>query len=282
MKNKYLKQEKHHNKILGRKYPWDNADSVDSWRHKRMHQLINPFLEKKGKKWLTVGDGGFGREAHYIEKMGGDAVASDIAAKPLIIAKKRRYIKKYKKVNAEKMPFKNGSFNYVLCKESYHHFPRPIISLYEMIRVSRDASILIEPNDVMKRKISLKNFLSIENINNYIDRFEISGNYVYQISRREMIKVAYGLELPLIAFKGIDDHYIEGVESEIFDKKGKKYKKIKFVLKILNILYKLRLRDRSILAIIFFKRTPNKDVLNKLMKDNYNLHFLKNNPYSYK
>ena len=214
--------------------------------------------------------------------MGGDAVASDIAAKPLIIAKKRRYIKKYKKVNAEKMPFKNGSFNYVLCKESYHHFPRPIISLYEMIRVSRDASILIEPNDVMKRKISLKNFLSIENINNYIDRFEISGNYVYQISRREMIKVAYGLELPLIAFKGIDDHYIEGVESEIFDKKGKKYKKIKFVLKILNILYKLRLRDRSILAIIFFKRTPNKDVLNKLMKDNYNLHFLKNNPYSYK
>ena len=43
-------------------------DSVDAWRHQRMYQVLDPILISDPKaKWLTVGDGRFGRDAKYIK-----------------------------------------------------------------------------------------------------------------------------------------------------------------------------------------------------------------------
>jgi SAM-dependent methyltransferase len=42
--------------------------------------------------------------------------------------------KNFQKENAEQLSFEDESFDFVLCKEAYHHFPRPMIALYEMIR----------------------------------------------------------------------------------------------------------------------------------------------------
>lgn len=39
----------------------------------------------------------------------------------------------------------DDAFDYVLCKDSYHHMPRPMIALYQMLRVARRAVVLIEP-----------------------------------------------------------------------------------------------------------------------------------------
>ncbi|WP_158308790.1 methyltransferase domain-containing protein [Desulfocurvibacter africanus] len=76
------------------------------------------------------------------------------------------FIPEYSVENAEKLSFANGSYDYLLCKEAFHHFPRPMIALYEMLRVARKGIVLIEPND------------------NGADGFEECGNYVYSLSRR--------------------------------------------------------------------------------------------------
>jgi len=44
--------------------------------------------------------------------------------------------------------------------------------------------------------------------------WEESGNYVFSISRREIEKIALGLNLPQIVLKGLNDHYVKGCEFE--------------------------------------------------------------------
>ena len=252
-----------------------NTNSVGDWRHLRMYELMTPILKSaKGKKWLTIGDGRYGHEAHFIEKQGGIALATDLSTTRLSYAKKIGHIKAYKRENAEHLSFKDDTYDYVLCKESYHHFP-----LYEMIRVAKKSVVLIEPNDVYRRGLSWKRLLSIEDPSAQVNRFEISGNYVYTISRRELIKIALGIGLPTIAFSGIDDHYIKGVEKELLDSHGQLKKKINFVLKVLDIAHHLGIRDRSLLAAIIFKRKPSKTVRQNLSLAGYNIIDLPKNPY---
>lgn len=128
---------------------WLEEDTVDAWRHRRMYQAIDPIIEAIPKaKWLTVGDGRYGKDAHYLLQKGCDVIASDISDFLLQEGKKAGYISNYKQENAEKLSFNDDEFDFIFCKESYHHFPRPMIALYEMIRVARQGVILIEPNDI--------------------------------------------------------------------------------------------------------------------------------------
>lgn len=279
--NKYYKlQESHHqksnfliNQLLN--------NTVDYWRHSRMYSFIDPILKiEKKSTWLTVGDGRYGHEAHYIESKGSGVVASDISISRLKKAKQANYIGKYKKINAEKISLTDSSYEYILCKESYHHFPRPIIALYEMIRVAKKAVILIEPNDVRKRSLSWKNILGIEDLRSYYNKFEVSGNYVYGITRREIQKVALGIGLKYCAFAAVDDYYIPGVENEKITSNGPLKRKIRIILIILNIAYWLGIRDRSLLVAIIFKQKPSKKLSIELKNAGYDIVELPDNPYT--
>lgn len=273
----YVAQQKHHNtRDTNSEALYD--DTLDAWRHQRMYSYIDPLITK-AKLWLTVGDGRYGEEAHYIERLGGKALATDISTKRLKIAKKEGYISEYKKENAEKMSFKDETFDYVLCKESYHHFPRPMIALYEMIRVAKKAVVLIEPNDVIRRGFTYKQLLGIEEIKRKVNRFEVSGNYVYTTSRREFEKVALGIGLPTLAFAGFDDYYEKGMGKELFNEKGPKYKKFKLIIWILDIAYRLGIRDRSLLVTIIFKKKPTKNIVKALQQSGYTVNNLPKNPY---
>ena len=127
---------------------WFETDTVDAWRHQRMYQTIDPILRTEPEaKWLTVGDGRYGIDAKYILDKGCEALPTDISDVLLKEAKKLGFIPDYRKENAEFLTFKDSEFDYVFCKESYHHFPRPMIALYEMLRVARKGVVLIEPND---------------------------------------------------------------------------------------------------------------------------------------
>ena len=127
---------------------WIEKDTVDTWRHQRMYQVLDPILVAEPKaKWLTVGDGRYGNDAKYITEKGCDALATDISEYLLKEAKDIDYISKYKLENAESLSFHDLEFDYVFCKESYHHFPRPMLALYEMLRVANSGVLLIEPND---------------------------------------------------------------------------------------------------------------------------------------
>jgi len=117
------------------------SKGVDAWLHNRMYDQILSLVEAfPGSAWLTIGDGRYGGDAYYLQEHGVNATASSISEATLKDALDRGYIKKYKIENAEKMQSKDNEFDFVLCKQSYHHFPRPALAFYEMLRLHQRGS----------------------------------------------------------------------------------------------------------------------------------------------
>lgn len=276
---------------------WAKEDSVDYWRHKRMYDTLLPILNTdKDKKWLTVGDGRYGSDAHYLSKHTSSVMATDIAETCLRLAKENNYIKSYSIENAEKMSFNNDSFDYVLCKEAYHHFPRPTIALYEMLRVAKTAAILIEPNDnnviiPQKMSFSASIFWFTQSFKNFIKRklgkttyynqgmYEDVGNYVYTISEREIEKVALGLNYDAVAFKGTNDTYIPGVEDEKLNANSELLNQIKRAIdKENNNVFKGK-RNWGLLTAIIFKNMPSDETIKALREAGFSFNILSKNPH---
>ncbi|MBL1174990.1 class I SAM-dependent methyltransferase [Pantanalinema sp. GBBB05] len=277
------------NEKEGHAKTWLDNNTVDAWRHQRMYESLDPILISDPKAtWLTVGDGRYGKDANYILEKGCEVLATDISDVLLKEAKNSGYIHKYQKENAEALSFEANEFDYVLCKESYHHFPRPMVALYEMLRVARKGVVLIEPNDLYisenltvflyrKTKEKIKSFLGI-NVLRHND-YEKVGNYVFTISRREIEKVALGLNYKVIAFKGINDAYSTGVEYERFDENSFLQKKIKKQINLADLSCRFGLRDFTLLATVIFKQIPSEELITYLSDEGYEIIFLPENPY---
>lgn len=116
-----------------------------------MYSLVKPFIDFDSEStWLTVGDGRYGTDGHALMNMGVKNVhCSDISDTSLKIGNAEGFIGDYSAQNAEALEFSDNQFDYVLCKEAFHHFPRPVIALDEMFRVANKAVIVIEPRDVL-------------------------------------------------------------------------------------------------------------------------------------
>lgn len=280
---------------------WFVEDTVDYWRHKRMYDPLLPLLKSyPHSRWLTIGDGRFGLDAIKLNKMEPslDILPTDISPYLLQRAKEDALIKDYKIENAESLTFSDDEFDFSFCKESYHHFPRPILALYEMLRVSKTAVILIEPNDpnvaipstmshllamakwtkrVIKNRIKL--LLGKELFYNY-GGYETVGNYIYSVSEREIEKIALGLNLPAIAFKGINDHYIEGVEFEKATDESPLFQKVKSEIGKLDKKAQNGLANYGLLIAIIFKEAVDGSLMRELNKMKFAVKMLPRNPYA--
>ena len=102
--------------------------NVNYWLHKQMFELADPLCTDSSKTWLTVGDG-YGLDANYFFEKGLSVTASDISGTFLPLAFQNGLLDKYAVENVEKLSFDDNSFDYVFCKESYHHFPRPYLGV---------------------------------------------------------------------------------------------------------------------------------------------------------
>ncbi|MDP2921173.1 MAG: class I SAM-dependent methyltransferase [Candidatus Omnitrophota bacterium] len=254
-----------------------------------MYQALDPILTAEPKaKWLTVGDGRYGNDAKYIMEKGCDALASDISDVLLKEAVDIGYIPKYRKENAESLSFAESEFDYVFCKESYHHFPRPMLALYEMLRVAAKGVFLIEPNDgyvndrffeVFFRNVKSMIKTLLGRAANKNHGFEESGNYMFSISKREIEKVALGLNYRTVAFKGINDAYIFGVEYEKLSANGPLQKKIKILINIADFLCRIGINKYGLLAAIIFKKEPSKELRRKLTEKGFEIIYLPDNTY---
>jgi ubiquinone/menaquinone biosynthesis C-methylase UbiE len=115
---------------------WFKKDTADYWRHSRMYEAVDCFKVEPESKWLTVGDGRFGLDSIRISEKGFASVTpSDISEALLKRSKEEGRIQHYRVENAESLSFESDEFDYVFCKESYHHFPQPLNALYEMLRL---------------------------------------------------------------------------------------------------------------------------------------------------
>jgi SAM-dependent methyltransferase len=256
-------------------------NSIDAWRHNRMRDCILPLINYYPKtKWITLGDGRFGSDAIYLQNKGLDVLSTNISDATLSVSHKLGYIHKFKEINAEDIKEEDNSFDFVFCKESYHHFPRPFIALYEMLRVARKGVFLIEPQDSGKKmfdwlKILVKIILRKDQ-NLY---FEKEGNFIYKININEFSKVMTAMNFRYVTYKKINDFYVSSFAS----KSIKSLSKAKIItllgVNIQNLLCKLRLMDYGIAVVVLFKDDIDKKLLKSLNNKGFRTKRLPINPY---
>jgi len=269
---------------------WFDNGSVDVWRHLRMLEGLDPFLQAyKGSSWLTVGDGHFGTSAIYITRHGSTALPTDIDTTLLEVAKAEHLIHDFRNENAEHLRFDDEAFDFSFCKEAFHHFPQPYLALYEMLRCSRNAVLFSEPKDFLplplpRRLIQLvkhllKRLLGRKVVHSDTGNYEPIGNYVFTISRREFQKIAIAMNLPMVAFKEFNDTYYEGVEHEKVADNGKLFRKIRRENFIVEVLSRLGLSQRNRIFAIIFKKEPTDAVAAALAEKGFSVIRLPVNPY---
>ena len=265
----------------------------DSLSHKILCRVYDVFhsLLKESCSWLTIGDF-TGVEAMYLTEQGQKAMASDISDVYIKEAHRLKLIDAYDRINVEQIEYGEDAFDYVLCKESFHHFPRAYLGLYEMIRVAKKGVVLIEPTDVfckMSSLVFLKNFCDLFNPN-LINKlwknrysWEVVGNYVFKLSEREVEKAAMGMGLPCIAFKGVNIRLKPIPESWGDPKKipidKRLERKLDRYIARRDLLCKLGIIPHNNLCAIIFKERPSAELLEDLRRDHFQVIELPPNPY---
>ncbi len=263
---------------------WFDETTVDFWRHDRFYQLIEPLARfYKNNSWLSVGDGRFGLDSVRLKKKFAlNVFPTDISENMLKRGKDMGLFDEYGVENVENLSFEDDSYDVIFCKESMHHFPRPMIGLYEMIRVAKEAVIIIEPIDEPKQYLidNRKYFKSAMKLligkllgkkvqaylpyqSNFYDVhgiFEPSGNYIYELSNREVNKVVHALDLGGMAFIKMNDVYLEGVEYEQATSGNPTFEKIKELLKFAD-----ETGNFNVTATVIFKNKIPND-LRKMME----------------
>lgn len=262
--------------------------SISHWLQQLFFECLDPLLESGSHHWLTVGDA-YGYDAQYIISKGGSVLATDLNTDFLSIAREEEIITQYAAENAEKLSFPDGQFDYVLCKESYHHFPRPYAALYEMIRVAKKGIVIIEPQDPISKMpllLFLVNLLPTgSSLVNKLWKnrfsFEPVGNFVYKVSEREFEKFAAGLNLPLVAFKKINPNfYFKGAENITAESVNSKFRSIRLKKQILDFLVKCKIIPGQVLSAVIFKQVPEAAVMRELEENGYHIVSIPENPFT--
>ncbi|CAN5402161.1 hypothetical protein BH11BAC1_BH11BAC1_17010 [soil metagenome] len=271
---------------------WLETDTVDYWRHYRMIVPVKPLLEQsKNSRWLTIGDGRYGLDSIRLKMMqpGIEILPTDLSTPLLSKAKEMNIISDFRQENAESLSFPDETFNFTFCKESYHHFPRPYIALYEMLRVSKDGVILVEPNERRDKMVPERIWNGIKQPTKKIVHkpilhhdtwnFEESGNNIYMVSQSEIVKVGLGLQLPVVAFNYYNDYYEKGLEFEKAVPGNKIFEKVKRNIAADDFLSRLGLQTYKGITAILFKKSPDPELRIKLQESGFILINLPENSY---
>ena len=177
---------------------WLNNNTYDSQRHLRPLQRLLPLLSRP-TSWLTIGDGRFGTDGQFLLSHGASRVhCIDMSDTLLRKAYEQGFINEFSEQNAECLTFADDSFDYVLIKESFHHFPRPYIALNEAFRVASKGVIIIDNTDepsIYNALLCLIKSIFKRRQPLYLHEFgfEPVGNFVYKTNKRELSKFLLGL-----------------------------------------------------------------------------------------
>jgi hypothetical protein len=169
--------------------------TLDAWRQQRMYNLVRPIIEVgRHDRWLTIGDSG--ADAAALVEAGIPAkqiIASSLSTIQIEGVRAAGFLEgvEVQSINAESIVLPDDAVDFVLGKEIYHHFPRPAIGLYEMLRVAKKAVVLIEPIDFLGRPLDkLRDIVKALLRRKLVQgEFEYYGNYSYRLSIRETMKI---------------------------------------------------------------------------------------------
>lgn len=187
-------------------------DSLDAYQHRRILESTRPIIEAfKDASWVTVGD--MGGDAHFLRLAGVKRVhATSLSDAQLRALKEAGHLAgiSISAMNAESTGLPDGAYDFVFCKESFHHFPRPMLAFYELVRIARRGVIFIEPNDGGIRMLDflrgqIKRILRGQR--EVEQQFETVGNFLYRFSSREVFKATCALQFPEMAVRYFNFFY---------------------------------------------------------------------------
>jgi len=255
-------------------------ESVDAWRHDRLLRLVEPILQCYPKSdWMTVGDGQFGADAHSLLARGHRAVATSLTDDSLAIAHGKGWISEYHAENAEALSLADDSFDFVLCKHAYHHFPRPALAFYEMLRVCRVAAVLIEPVEAAPRPLDVGRTLAKRVLRGDTQaEFEPLGNFVYRLSVREVFKMMAALSGTAIAVKEFNDCWLPRYSAApAHGSLGAAATRLGIWAQ--DVLSRLRLMNFGLAAFVVFKAEPSAPMRTALHEAGFRTIPIPRNPY---
>ena len=144
------------------------------------------------------------------------------------------------------------------------------------MRSSRRMIELVKVDNVVNEKV--EELLGKE-VYYSLGGYEEVGNFVYTISEREIEKIALGLNYDLVAFKGLNDDYIAGVETEKLADKGPLFQKISKSIEKEDRKEKAGKRSWGIFTAVIFKEMPNENCIKDMEKAGFKITKLMKNPY---
>ncbi|WP_051536348.1 hypothetical protein [Marinilabilia salmonicolor] len=109
--------------------------------------------------------------------------------------------------------------------------------------------------------------------------FETVGNYVYKVSEREIEKIAMGIGLPMVAFKGINDFYTTKFDLKSSTENRKIFRKVKSKIRVKNLLCRLGIIPYELEACVIFKHQPSAEILAGMKGQGFKVLVLPENPY---
>ena len=263
----------------------EDENLIDSWRHRRMYDCLKPIvLSFPNSSWLTIGD--TGADAYYLSKIGcRNVTATNITDYQLQYLKKMGMISNInvKILNAENIDLADNSFDFVLCKESFHHFPRPPIAFYEMLRVCRQALVLIEPKEIDRKRFFdfLKQIIKIimRRKKGFEHLFEQSGNFIFRVSESELIKMVTALQERYVATKKMNDFYFERIARKTTNRLIPMTIQ-KLAILVQDLFCRIKLMNYGLIVIAVFKNQVSSNVSSELLKGGFKIYRLPRNPYT--
>ena len=134
---------------------------------------------------------GSGMDAEFLAREGGHVIGLDLSKDAVLRARQRaqRYGFAVHLVvgDAEHLPFRSGAVALGFVHDGLHHIPDPHSAMRELTRVARSAILLIEPANAAVTRLAVKLGISGE--------YEDAGNYVYRLTRAELITLFHSLRL---------------------------------------------------------------------------------------
>lgn len=170
--------------------------SIDAWRTRYVRQMIGAFVRSRPeRRWLTVGDGYFGHDAHYLRGQGVSVVASALSADVLREAKERGWIDGWLQQDLTRMTLGDDSFDGVLCMEALQHCGKPWHGLHELLRVSKACVAIMgcierraRPLDAVRER--LRRSRGGGSTVRGLERYEPVGGPLFRLAPDEVAKAA--------------------------------------------------------------------------------------------
>jgi ubiquinone/menaquinone biosynthesis C-methylase UbiE len=181
---------------------WTFHDTTDPLvrylRDRRLATALKLLEQRVGEalydSTVLVVCGGVGGEGSYLAARGfKEVTVSDFSERALELCRERDPRLRTRLMNAECLNAADGEYDLVLVQDGLHHLRQPTLGLTEMLRVSRRATVIIEPHAGVVARLFGRTWETESGAVNYVFRWH--PLLFEQVTRSYLLKGNYTIEM---------------------------------------------------------------------------------------